>query len=247
MIRVETVGCKPHSELMTDGVKTCTKCREAVPLSGFYSDKRKRDGLRAVCKACYLAGRAAYKLANLDLVRDTNRRSAAKHYDSESGAAWRKANPEKMREYRKNWELRNPESVRAKWRRARERLSEQDRAELYRKQYQRNKADPSWRVKNSICSRLNRAIRTGKYGQRTEQALGYTVRDLMDHLERQFLPGMSWGNYGEWHIDHIVPLSAFSIQSYESPDFRRAWALPNLRPLWSAENISKGSKICHLC
>ena len=32
--------------------------------------------------------------------------------------------------------------------------------------------------------------------------LGYSALDLKNHLEFLFTDGMSWNNYGEWHIDH---------------------------------------------
>src|SRR3546814_9720873 len=69
----------------------------------------------------------------------------------------------------------------------------------------------------------------GKNGRSWETLVGYTVADLMAHLERQFLPGMSWDNRGEWHIDHIRPLCSFEFTSLDDPQFREAWALTNLR------------------
>ena len=76
---------------------------------------------------------------------------------------------------------------------------------------------------------------------------GYTIDDLRQHLERQFVRGMSWENMGSgWHIDHIVPLSSFSFSSVTCPEFRAAWALSNLRPLWATENMSKGARRTHL-
>lgn len=72
--------------------------------------------------------------------------------------------------------------------------------------------------------------------------LGYTRRDLMRHLERQFRKGMNWGNYGRlWVVDHIVPKSLF-----DESDVRDAYALSNLRPLPMMENITKGSIRRHL-
>jgi len=68
----------------------------------------------------------------------------------------------------------------------------------------------------------------------------------MRHLERQFLSGMSWGNRSEWHIDHIRPLASFSFEAVDDPDFKAAWALTNLRPLWGADNIRKGAKLDYL-
>ena len=59
----------------------------------------------------------------------------------------------------------------------------------------------------------------------------------MDHLERQFLRGMTWDNYGEWHIDHIVPVTAFDLTNDE--DLIACFALTNLRPLWAKDNRKK--------
>jgi len=55
---------------------------------------------------------------------------------------------------------------------------------------------------------------------------------------------MTWENHGSvWHIDHIIPISAFNIISIGCIDFRRCWALKNLQPLFVKENISKHNKL----
>jgi hypothetical protein len=94
-------------------------------------------------------------------------------------------------------------------------------------------------------ARMREAIKHGWSG-RTFDALGYTPSELMAHLERQFLKGMSWQNMGEWHIDHIVPLAAFQVTSTDDDDFKRAWGLTNLRPLWAKDNLRKQDKRTHL-
>lgn len=53
---------------------------------------------------------------------------------------------------------------------------------------------------------------------------------------------MIWDNYGEWHIDHIIPISKFHFESFEDEGFKKAWALNNLQPLWANENMKKGGK-----
>lgn len=74
--------------------------------------------------------------------------------------------------------------------------------------------------------------------------LPYSIEELRKHIESQFDDKMNWDNYGSyWHLDHIVPISAFNITSYEDEDFKTCWALSNLRPLEGRENIKKGSKI----
>ena len=73
--------------------------------------------------------------------------------------------------------------------------------------------------------------------------LGYTVKDLKQHLEKQFDSKMSWDNYGSyWHIDHIVPDSWFTYESEQDEQFKQAWALSNLQPLSKVENLKKGNR-----
>ena len=36
--------------------------------------------------------------------------------------------------------------------------------------------------------------------------LGCNIEAFKKHIEKQFTEGMSWGNYGEWHINHKIPL-----------------------------------------
>jgi hypothetical protein len=86
------------------------------------------------------------------------------------------------------------------------------------------------------------SIKAGKRRTSWREFVDYSREDLISHLARQFAPGMSWDNYGEWHIDHIVPLKAFDIGALGDEQFRRAWALSNLRPLWGVENVRKSAK-----
>jgi hypothetical protein len=65
----------------------------------------------------------------------------------------------------------------------------------------------------------------------------YSWRDLREHLERLFLPGMTWANCGEWHIDHVMPKCNFDPSIPE--EISACWALANLRPLWAADNIRR--------
>ncbi len=58
-------------------------------------------------------------------------------------------------------------------------------------------------------------------------------------MENIFLEGMTWDNYGQWHIDHIVPLL------YESPSdevYLQRLHYTNTQPMWAADNKSKGNR-----
>jgi hypothetical protein len=100
----------------------------------------------------------------------------------------------------------------------------------------------SERLHKAISTKVWRQLREGKCGQKTFILIGYTVEELKAHLESRFQAGMSWENYGQWHIDHIKPRSAFVIASYSDPSFRECWALSNLQPLWAKDNLSKWTK-----
>jgi hypothetical protein len=87
------------------------------------------------------------------------------------------------------------------------------------------------------------SIESGKKGRHWEKVVGYTLLELVKHLEKQFLPSMTWNNYGEWHIDHIIPISYFKFSTTDDPDFKKCWSLKNLRPMWAIDNIRKGNRI----
>ncbi|WP_203228521.1 hypothetical protein [Pseudomonas citronellolis] len=104
--------------------------------------------------------------------------------------------------------------------------------------------NPILRVHKAIRERLRFGLLFDRGGLRTFDMLGYSRNDLKTHLERQFLRGMSWDNYGEWHVDHIVPLSTFSRNDID--EIRACWALPNLRPIWAKDNLRKHANIHYL-
>lgn len=72
--------------------------------------------------------------------------------------------------------------------------------------------------------------------------LGFSRAEFVTHMEKQFTKEMTWENYGSyWHIDHIIPLSAFNLDEMDE-----AWALPNLRPFHAVANIKKADKLLYL-
>ena len=93
----------------------------------------------------------------------------------------------------------------------------------------------------SYLSQVMSGRQTAKKSK-TFEILGYTPLELAAHLEAHFSEGMSWKNHGEWHIDHIQPLASFSWSCVDDEDFKKAWALENLQPLWAEDNLLKGAK-----
>ena len=114
----------------------------------------------------------------------------------------------------------------------------------YKREWAKRKAktDPAFKMALVARRMLQRAL--GVSGQkkykRTADHLGYTSEQLVARLESQFVDGMSWDNYGEWHIDHIKPLSVMAKSGIYDPAILNA--LDNLSPLWAADNMAKGAK-----
>lgn len=163
---------------------------------------------------------------------------ATKKYHSKPEVKKRKSDNYKI------WSEKNREHLReyhAKWR-------DENREELngYKRVYEKTKkdSDPSYKLacytRTAIYTCLKERDIT-KY-KNTFDLLPYSLEKLINHLESQFKEGMSWENYGEWHVDHIKPMSSFNIQSPEDGSFQECWSLNNLQPLWGKENLSKGSR-----
>jgi hypothetical protein len=113
----------------------------------------------------------------------------------------------------------------------------------WRRQYHLNRLhnDLSYRLAHNLRSRLKSALKRGYKAGSAVRDLGCSIPEFRAHLESQFLPGMSWGNYGTvWNLDHRVPLAAFNLHDHEQ--MLRAAHFSNLQPMWSSVNSSKGSK-----
>lgn len=117
--------------------------------------------------------------------------------------------------------------------------------EIRRRAYQKRRKCPSKRLYENFSTKVSRSLRT-KRSASWEGHVGYTIEDLIRHLERQFYHGMSWQNYGSWHVDHILPVACFSFRNVRDPEFTECWALTNLRPAWARENQQKNDKRLHL-
>lgn len=209
-------------------MKECRSCGaiHENPEEGFYRAGIK--GFRSPCKGCILKRCKRYVSKNRDaqLERLRNHYQANKDAYREKTARWAKENPERLKELRKKYSSTEKHKER---RRA-------DAAKL--------REDPKNRLVNSVRTGISRSI----YGVPGKiRHLPYTTDQLKEHLEKQFAKGMTWDNYGEWHVDHILPVSSFKFSGDpKDPEFLACWAMSNLRPMWAPENISKHNKRTHL-
>jgi len=107
-------------------------------------------------------------------------------------------------------------------------------------------SDPLLRkLHGRIAGNMGKSLKGNKAGYAWESLVGYSVHDLRKRLYRTMPPGNSWQDFlsGKLHIDHIIPIAAFNFRSPGDADFKRCWALKNLRLLPAKENMRKGAKL----
>jgi 5-methylcytosine-specific restriction endonuclease McrA len=108
---------------------------------------------------------------------------------------------------------------------------------------QRRAVDSKYRLDSNVGSLMGYSLRGAKAGRKWCLLVGYSIEDLMEHLEKQFDDKMTWENYGSyWHVDHIKPRSLFKYTTPEEQEFIDCWSLNNLQPLEKMENIRKSNK-----
>lgn len=107
--------------------------------------------------------------------------------------------------------------------------------------------DINFKIATNLRSRLGKAL---KRNQKTGSAindLGCSIDRLKILLQLRFIRNprnqkqiMTWENYGEWHIDHIIAISKFNL--VDRKQLLKACNYTNLQPMWAKDNISKGDK-----
>ena len=135
-----------------------------------------------------------------------------------STRAWRSQNKERKKAYDRQWRIEHPDEWRALQR------------------LQKNK--PEARMLSNLRKRLREFFRQKK--GRSSVLFGCTPIALRAHISALFSEGMSWENYGTWHVDHIQPCCSFDLTDTAQRHACFNWS--NLRPLWAKENIEKGGR-----
>jgi hypothetical protein len=126
-------------------------------------------------------------------------------------------------------------------------------------EYKRNrrKYDPQFRLREMLSSRIHQALKSSKQNNSISNFLPYTIQNLKSHIESKFEQWMTWDNWGvydrsswndnnpltwTWNIDHIIPHSFLPYTSMDDDNFKKCWALENLRPLSSKQNVTENNK-----
>lgn len=216
-------------------MKTCRTCNIEYEYDMFGKHPDAKDGFRNICKICTKMN-LNKPVRSPELIVKCTACKEQKQYDlfTKGSSICKICRNKREREKRsanrnyyntKNleWRNKNKDAINAK-RREREKM--------------RRDSEPAYRLRHNLSTRLYIAV-SKKIG-RTFEIVGCSLDELMSHLESKFTDGMSWDNYGEWHIDHIRPCTSFNLDDPAEQLICFHWS--NLQPLWAKDNLSKGGK-----
>jgi hypothetical protein len=214
-------------------MKTCSVCKTELPLEAFYKKVSGKYGVAGTCKNCHklLANRKyrssdEYRKSIQDRAREYSRTHCNKEYLKEyrSRPKIKEAQKRRMKVYRNRPEIKELLGVSSRaWK---------------RKQWRTN---INYKLKQNLRGRLWAALKGRQKMGSAVIDLGCSIEELKIYLESQFKEGMTWENYGKWHVDHIYPLSKVDLTDREQ--FLKVCHFTNLQPLWSVENRLKSNKI----
>ena len=208
----------------------CVHCKIQKESTFFAKSSRKKSGISSWCKTCVIEEGKSKKGKKRKKIYDKLKRKELTKYSNE----YYHSNKEKIYNIQKRYNIKNLikiKSYRKQYKfRTKDLRNRQEKIRLSR--------DIIYKIKKRLRTRFYSAIKNNQKGGSAIQDLGCTIPQLKQWLEQQFKPGMTWDNYGQWHIDHIIPLCKFDLSNPKQVKKACHWF--NLQPLWAEENLGKG-------
>lgn len=167
---------------------------------------------------------------------------ACKECSRAKAKSGREKYPERTKRIKRRHRVKNAPAIAAYT----EKYRSENKGRIYAQIKTRMAVDVGFRIaralRKDIPTRLKKHL-VGK-ADSTFSLVGCTMLELVSHVERQWVAGMSWVNWGrgkgKWHIDHKKPLAAFDLRVEKQQ--HECFHYTNLQPLWQEENIRKGDR-----
>jgi hypothetical protein len=233
-------------------MKKCSKCKELKLFSDFCKKVKSKDGLQSWCKKCNNEETLIKRLQNklslpllplnhkkcskcnqvknfIEFGKDKNKKDGKKYKCKECSfiidKEWNEKNPNYRLLYSKNWKLNNPNYYQ----------------NIHKVKKQTN---PTYKFKEQIRSNITNSFKRACKGifrkkTKTQDILGCGFEFFIYYIQSQFTKGMTLENHGEWHLDHIIPISSAETEE----DIMLLNHYTNFQPLWWYDNLKKGAKI----
>ena len=203
--------------------KICRICNNDKGLNEYHQKKGTKDGHRNECKECVKEIQKKYK-------EKPGFKEKQKEYD-------KKRYNEKRNEildYKKIYHKENKEKINSKKR------------EYYKKEKVKISQKKWWNEYKELNKEKLKEYRRKNKRKNRDYSSNYRINNphiiawcsvlYSFHITNLFTVGMSWENHGEWHIDHIKPVSKFD----KDTDVSIVCSLDNLQPLWATDSEIDG-------
>ena len=213
--------------------KTCSNCHACKPVDLF----RKKHNQ---CKACIAAYNRKYRQENKEEIAANKRE-------------YRQENKEKIAAYSREYKQENKEEIAAQKRKHYQehreefaaynrKYGQEHKEEIAAQNRKRYRSDPAYAMSKRLRARMYAAVKAAGLDKKCDSSselLGISPQGLKEWLEAQFTEGMTWENRSDWHVDHIIPCTAFDMTVETNQ--RICFWYKNLQPMWAEENLQKSN------
>jgi hypothetical protein len=207
------------------------------------------------------------KICNNDFIQNSNRqkycsKSCLKLARNLFTKEWKETHKKEVKIYKKIYNEINKEQIKNYYKNHKNEIKEyrkinKDKIKMFNKEYyklnkifiirqhnkyqiNKRKIDINFRLYSCLSKRIRDALKCICKSKRTTELLGCSVEELKAHLSSKFTKGMSFKNYGKWHIDHIKPCAKFDLS--KASEQYKCFHYTNLQPLWAKDNLEKSDK-----
>lgn len=182
-----------------------------------------------------------YHKANANKIKEYKKEYQKENADKikEWQKEYRKANADKIKEYQKKYQKENADKIN----KCKKEYQKANADKINKHTKKRRKTDPLFKltgsIRNLIRGSFKRGIKNLAKSKRTEEILGCSIPFFCNYIKGQFKKGMTLENHGEWHLDHIKPVSVATTEE-EVIELNH---YTNFQPLWAVDNLSKSNKL----
>ena len=240
-------------------MKVCKKCNLKKTYEEFFNNKNEKDGKNSYCKECEKNRKKLYREKNKDILNEKAREWRKNNLDryNENMNRYLEKNPhmtskERARKYREKQEwrdkfnescrkyyLKNIEEERKKRREYYFKNKEKERKKNDEWRKNKLKTDGFFRMKRRLRERIRDYMKGNHIGKKTKEIVGLDYKEFKTYISNKFTENMNWDNYGDWHLDHIIPL----CEAKTEEDLFKLNHYTNLQPLWAEDNLKKNRKL----
>jgi hypothetical protein len=204
--------------------KLCSKCKQLKSCTEFSKSTRNKDGLDTCCKTCRNQINKQYRDDHKELFSTARKAYYIKNKDKilKQKSVYAELHKQEKAEYDKRYRQENKNKLRKQ-----------------KRDWEKNSI--KHKIANNLRRRIHHLLKGESKSSHSLDLLGCSVEFLQQYLSEKFQEGMTWNNYGQWHIDHVIPCASFDLNDPNQQ--KQCFHYTNLQPLWAIDNLKKSKNM----